>query len=288
MPVAYTSSQRDAFARALRTLVAAGVSLPDDLELLSDEVAEITSSLGGPAAFAENPPHTGLNFSYSGGRFSTLAGAPIEVAADTIALTDDATNYVECDAAGTVSKNTSGFTAGALPLFVVVTASGAITDVTDKRPFMLLLDAGSIGTNALAAGAVTGPKLATAGELAYFGRQDLPASNAGQLYTAHGVQHLVMDRPGYLMGMSAELSQALVGGSVLLEPTINGVAVSQNGLDITLDVGNPQRRYATVAWAAHAAYRFLAGDRVGVKWTTTSLNASDVIDIAALLRLRTD
>lgn len=288
MPVAYTASQKDAFARALRTLAAAGVSLPDDLELLSDEIAEITSALGGPAAFSEDPPHTGLNFAYSAGRFSTLTGAPIEVPAGTIALTNDAVNYVECDAAGTVSTNTTAFTAGRLPLFIVTAASGAITDVDDRRPFMLLLDAGSIGTNALAAGAVTGPKLATAGELAYFGRQDLPASNTGQLYTAHGVQHLVMDRPGYLMGLSVELSQALVGGSVLFEPTINGVAVSQNGLDALLDVSNPQRRYMTVAWAAHAAYRFLAGDRIGVKWTTTSLNAADAIDVAALLRLRTD
>ena len=51
----------------------------------------------------------------------------------TVALTDDTTNYVEIDASGVASANTSSFTSGSIPIAEVVTASGAISTVTDKR-----------------------------------------------------------------------------------------------------------------------------------------------------------
>jgi len=85
--------------------------------------------------FAENVTgHAGLNFAYKNGRVAN--GTTItEVAGSTIALTDDTTNYVEVASDGTVSKNTTGFTLGKIPLFTVVTASSVITTVTDKRTY---------------------------------------------------------------------------------------------------------------------------------------------------------
>jgi hypothetical protein len=55
-----------------------------------------------------------------------------------VTLADDDTNYVEVDPAdGTVSANVTGFTSGQIALFQVITASGAITTVTDMRTWAL-------------------------------------------------------------------------------------------------------------------------------------------------------
>lgn len=85
--------------------------------------------------------HSGLNFAYGDGAVrddNTVTG----VSASTVALTDATTNYVEVTGAGTVSKNTSGFTAGSIPLYTAVTSGGAITTVTDKRAFLLVPGSG--------------------------------------------------------------------------------------------------------------------------------------------------
>lgn len=61
--------------------------------------------------------------------------AVTKVATGYVALTDNATNYVECSDAGVVSANVSGYTAGSVPLYAVVTSGGDITSVTDDRCF---------------------------------------------------------------------------------------------------------------------------------------------------------
>jgi hypothetical protein len=80
-------------------------------------------------------------------------GAPTTVAAGTITLTDDATNYVLLNTSGVVAKNTTGFIAGCLPMATVVTASGAISTVTDKRTCGAAGSAGG-GASAVPVGAV--------------------------------------------------------------------------------------------------------------------------------------
>jgi hypothetical protein len=75
---------------------------------------------------------TGLTYGYWGGT-AWNGSAWTSVADGTTALTDNATNYVERTVAGVVSDNTSGFTAASLPMAVVVTLSGVITSVTDRR-----------------------------------------------------------------------------------------------------------------------------------------------------------
>jgi len=60
----------------------------------------------------------------------------VSVAPGSLLLADDATNYVEVSAAGVVSFNTTGFTTGRIPLAAVITATGAIVSVTDKRAWL--------------------------------------------------------------------------------------------------------------------------------------------------------
>lgn len=287
MSVTYDNNQIAIFNQVFRLLVTAGVNLPSDLMALSDAVDNITAALGGPDSLAQDTGSTsGLNYYWLAGRINTMAAGPISIAANHIALSDGATNYVECDAAGTVSKNTLGFTAGRIPMAVVTTASGAITGVTDKRPFMTLITAGSVGTSSLADGAATGVKLANAGETLQLYRQVMGTNEASNFYAPGVVDGYIADGGGYLIGMSARLSQALTGGTCLIKPTINGVAVAQTGLNLLLDGSNPQSKYATVAWAANAAYAYNAGDRLGMLFVNTGLLPDITINAAGLLRFR--
>ena len=75
---------------------------------------------------------TGLTWGYYGGNIRT-DNTITTVADGTVALTDDATNYIEVDSAGTFYANTSAFTAGRIPIRQVVCASGVQTTSTDKR-----------------------------------------------------------------------------------------------------------------------------------------------------------
>ena len=71
-----------------------------------------------------------LTWGYYGG---ILPGLFTTIADGTVALTDNATNYIECDTAGTVYKNTSAFTVGRTRLYSVVTVGGVITSYIDYR-----------------------------------------------------------------------------------------------------------------------------------------------------------
>lgn len=88
-----------------------------------------------PSLFSQDVAATsGLTYGYLGGIVIT-GGALTKVAGGTIALTNNATNYVERTGAGVVSVNTSGWTSGKYAMAKVVTASGAITSVEDWRAF---------------------------------------------------------------------------------------------------------------------------------------------------------
>lgn len=78
---------------------------------------------------------TGLDFYYKSG--SVRSGTTVTDVADcSVTLTDDSTNYIEvAPATGIVSANNVGFSAGTIPLFTVVTASGAISSVQDDRAY---------------------------------------------------------------------------------------------------------------------------------------------------------
>jgi hypothetical protein len=74
-----------------------------------------------------------LTWGFYGGRFTKPDGTRITVANGTVALSASATNYVESDQNGVVSKNTAGFSAGAIPLYSIVTGASTVTSYTDER-----------------------------------------------------------------------------------------------------------------------------------------------------------
>jgi len=75
---------------------------------------------------------TGLTWGYYGG-ILLVDGVLTSIADGTVALSASTTNYVEATRAGVVSKNTTGFTAGQIPLYTVVTGASTITSYTDQR-----------------------------------------------------------------------------------------------------------------------------------------------------------
>lgn len=75
---------------------------------------------------------TGLTWGYYGG-ILLVDGVLTTIADGTVALTASTTNYVEATRAGVVSRNTTGFTAGQIPLYTVVTGTATISSYTDQR-----------------------------------------------------------------------------------------------------------------------------------------------------------
>jgi hypothetical protein len=77
-----------------------------------------------------------LTWGYYGARI-LVDGALTTIANGTVALTGSTTNYVEATAAGVVSKNTTGFTAGSIPLYTIVAGASTVTSYTDERAWIV-------------------------------------------------------------------------------------------------------------------------------------------------------
>lgn len=83
---------------------------------------------------------SGLNWYYYGGAI-VLDGVMTTIANNSAALvlSASATNYVEATRAGVVSKNTTGFTPGSIPLYTIVTDASGVTvspGYSDKRAWV--------------------------------------------------------------------------------------------------------------------------------------------------------
>lgn len=95
------------------------------------------SAMGVESFAYDSEASAALSFAYRGAFLrNPITGAFFSKAAGAIALTNNTINYVEADIAGTVSKNTVGFSAGRSPIAEVTTAGGVITQVLDRRTFM--------------------------------------------------------------------------------------------------------------------------------------------------------
>lgn len=89
------------------------------------------STLWGRHASACN----GLTWGYYGGNYQVGATANA-IANGTLTLTASTTNYVYASAStGAVSVNTTGFPAGSIPLYSIVTGTTTVTSYTDQRSY---------------------------------------------------------------------------------------------------------------------------------------------------------
>ena len=123
---------------------AAGNMAADNVE---DALAEIYSDTASTRTLAEifdenSATTTGLTWGYKTGKIR-VDNTVTTIAAGTIGLTDASTNYVEITQAGTVTKNTTAFTAGRIPIRTITTLAGAQTVSTDSRAWFVQVAAAS-------------------------------------------------------------------------------------------------------------------------------------------------
>jgi hypothetical protein len=151
----YTSAEQSSMDRDARNMKAAGVPLSGELEALRELVTsgnlgitsnawDVDSLAWGGGAFSVNADlTTGLTFAYYGGRICTL-NAILTVAAGTLTLSPSTTNYVQVSPAGVVSSNTAGFTAGYVPLYIIVTGVSTISTITNAKALLTSLPNGGV------------------------------------------------------------------------------------------------------------------------------------------------
>jgi len=97
---------------------------------------ELWNSMSVGALFGRrNSTSTLLTWGYYGGPM-VVDGVLTVIANGTVALSASATNYVESTRAGVVSKNTTAFTPGQVPLYTVVTNATAVTSYADYRAWV--------------------------------------------------------------------------------------------------------------------------------------------------------
>lgn len=121
----------------------AGSTTNLDLIAQSQSFKEVTANAlfdaGSPATLFGRRASlcSGLNWFYYGG-VMLVDGVLTTISnnAAALALSASATNYVEATRAGVVSKNTTGFTAGSIPLYTVVTGASTVTSYTDQRAWV--------------------------------------------------------------------------------------------------------------------------------------------------------
>ena len=86
--------------------------------------------------FGRRASTTGLlTWGFYGGEM-LVDGVLTAISNSSLGLTASATNFVEATRAGSVSSNTTGFTAGRIPLYEVVTNATTVTSYTDRRAWV--------------------------------------------------------------------------------------------------------------------------------------------------------
>jgi hypothetical protein len=99
-------------------------------------INELFDAASPATLFGRNAVTTsGLTWGYYGGDL-LVDGVLTSISNGTVVLTASTTNYVEATAAGVVSKNTTGFTAGRIPLYSIVTGTSSVTSYSDQRTWV--------------------------------------------------------------------------------------------------------------------------------------------------------
>jgi hypothetical protein len=132
-----TVDEFNAFLRPKFTKKASEEEFPGFLrqltdDQLSDELPNVKPQWQGFRDELLISAGTGLSVSYKGGRVGLLDGSRITIAPGTLALADNATNFVFVDETGVVRASTTK-PLRSLDLAIVATASGTISSISDSR-----------------------------------------------------------------------------------------------------------------------------------------------------------
>lgn len=119
-----------------------------------DQISAVHDAVSAVNALAWNQGgSSALTFAFIGGYLHSGRGTLLSPTSGTVALTGSADNYIEYDPSdNTVKKNTSAFTSGRWPMYIVTTGTSSFTseNVQDRRPFGAILYLGAIPSSNLA------------------------------------------------------------------------------------------------------------------------------------------
>ncbi|KVV12420.1 hypothetical protein [Burkholderia ubonensis] len=149
---------------------------------------------------------SGLTWAYYGGNFVDNTGTAHAISNGTLTLTASATNYIYANATtGAVSANTTGFPAGSVPLYSVVTGASQATSYLDYRSYQPSATGGGTGT-------VTSVGLSMPSQ---FTVTNSPVTSSGTLTAAWNNQSAAQVLAGPASGAAAAPTfRALVGSDI--------------------------------------------------------------------------
>ncbi|KVU46546.1 hypothetical protein WK69_13545 [Burkholderia ubonensis] len=259
----------------------------------------------------------GLTWGYYGGNFVDNTGTAHAISNGTLTLTASATNYIYANATtGAVSANTTGFPAGSVPLYSVVTGASQATSYLDYRSYQPSATGGGTGTvtsvglsmptqfsvanspvtssgtlavtwaNATANQVLAGPASGAAAAptiRALVGADIPPFTGSGASHTTGGVPD-----PGATVGSTKFLREdatwAVPPGSGGGGGTVTDVAASggvettlASNADITSSGGVRANRLPNVVTSAHT---FVTGDRGAAIITNSSSAVTQTLPAA--------
>ena len=234
---------------------------------VEDALAEIYTDFSTTRTLAEtldeDPDSTvDLTWGYTAGviRYGTTVTS---IAAGTVLLTDDATNYVEVNSSGTVSANTTSFTAGRMPLRIVVASGGAQTTSTDKRAWY-------VGATSYQSAPLTNHGILVASGTDNF--KSLGAATNGQLPIGSTGADPVL---AALTGTADQITVTNGAGTITLStpqsinttssPQFAGVALTQGDYKGTITIGGTLSENAALSIPASGAASFMMGDSEATK-----------------------
>ncbi|KVP76933.1 hypothetical protein WJ94_16110 [Burkholderia ubonensis] len=260
---------------------------------------------------------SGLTWAYYGGNFVDNTGTNHAISNGTLTLTASATNYIYANATtGAVSANTTGFPAGSVPLYSVVTNASTATSYTDYRSYQPSATGGgtgtvtSVGLSAPSQFTVTGSPVTGSGTLTFsWGNQTANYVLAGPtsggaaaptfralvaadlpVFVASGSSHAAgaVPDPGSTAGSTKFLREdatwAVPPGSGGGGGTVTDVAASggiettlASNADITSSGGVRANLLPTVVTAAHT---FVTGDRGAAIITNASGSVTQTLPAA--------
>jgi hypothetical protein len=172
-----------------------------------------------------------LTWGYYGGAFNAN-GTITQIANGTLALTASTTCYIEVNPAGTVSFNTTGFTAGNIALYSVVTGASTVTSYLDYRHSHIPLAVATHGATSKTT-PVNADELPIADSATSFTLKKLTLANLKAALLINTTGYTVATLPAGVLGLTTYVTDAtaptflgtLTGGGAVKCPVFyNGAA----------------------------------------------------------------
>ena len=117
--------------------------------------------------------------------------------------------------------------------------------------------------------------------------QNVPANTPATAMSAQvstNFDDIKMMRPGSIVGISSRLTEAVTAGTVQVDATINGVIVPAAALNVTMGVASTGGQ----TLAAPGVAPYVAGDLIGIKFTTSAGFTPTTTDLEAWLEILED